>query len=347
MEGENWRRLGEKALRDGSAPNDFNDAIRADLLPVFRYYAGARMAAAGQAEKAMEWIGAGVLEEKAGLLSNAFLSGFLKRHDGKLVMPAVAFSDPRPFVHFTTIPAIKESRASFIKCCGDSLPRIGHPIKIMDIGCGNGALIADLLKHLRSIGKIDDIAEILLIDASPAMIDLAKETVGAVLPSTPVRSAVGRFEDVEGKIDSGYDIALSSLAYHHMPMEKKERHLKGLKQWIDHFIIFEVDANHDSPEMDSPELALSMYQSYGRMIDFVFQHDAPVDIVLACVDCFLMTEAVSMLTQPRGKRTEYHMLRTQWLDLFNKTLAPELKCLCDATCYGDPHLDMFAIHYAR
>jgi hypothetical protein len=40
-------------------------------------------------------------------------------------------------------------------------------------------------------------------------------------------------------------------------------------------------------------------------MDFVFSHDAPVEVALACIDLFLMTEAVSLLTQPRGVRSDY------------------------------------------
>ena len=105
---------------------------------------------------------------------------------------------------------------------------------------------------------------------------------------------------------------MSSLAYHHMPMEDKRVHLARLKPWIDHFLLFEMDANNDTPDLLSPELALSVYQSYGRIMDFVYAHDAPVDVVTDCIDSFLMTEVVSILTQRRGARSDYHMLRGQW-----------------------------------
>lgn len=132
-----------------------------------------------------------------------------------------------------------------------------------------------------------------------------------------------------------------------MPLEQKEAHLKKLKPRIDHFILFELDANNDTPELYSPELALSVYQSYGRMIDYVFAHDAPVDVALSCVDCFLMPEAVSLLSQPRGERTEYHMLRTQWIRLLENTLGPEFCCLGDTTCFGDEYMNLFTLHYGK
>jgi len=83
------------------------------------------------------------------------------------------------------------------------------------------------------------------------------------------------------------------------------------------------------------------------MIDFVFSHDAPIEVAQACVDRFLMTEAVSLLTQRRGERNDYHMLNTQWHGLFEQTLTPEFLCLCDSPCYADEYFSLFIIHYGR
>jgi SAM-dependent methyltransferase len=342
-----WMKQAEEILVKKSGPATIDGGIRDNLKPAFYFYAGTYLAAKGFGEKGREWIEAGIMDEVDGVFSNAFLSGFFGRQNGKLIMPEVAFEDPLPYVHFTTVPFIKESRKNFIKCCEKSLPEFNHPLKIIDIGCGNGALVVSLLEHLRKEGNINDIGEILLVDASPAMIELAKETVGKSFPQEIIKTINSRIENVAESISGKYDIALSSLAYHHMPIEKKKNTLKKLKDKFDHFIIFEIEANHDTPELHSPELAFSLYQCYGRMIDHVFAHDAPVEIVLKCVDNFLMTEEVSILTQPRGKRTEYHMLQSQWLELFEEVLAPDFSKLCDATCYGDEYTSLYAIHYGR
>ena len=124
-------------------------------------------------------------------------------------------------------------------------------------------------------------------------------------------------------------------------------HLRRLRDKTDHFVLFELNADNDFPEQYSPELIFSIYQSYGRIIDFVFAHDAPLQTAQACVDNFLMTEVASMLTKPRGVRSDYHMLRLQWHDLFRKTLCPEFMCLGDATCYSDEYMDLFMLHYGR
>jgi hypothetical protein len=72
-----------------------------------------------------------------------------------------------------------------------------------------------------------------------------------------------------------------------------------------------------------------------------------VDLACHCVDNFLMTELVSILTQPRGRRTDYHMLQKQWLDLFEEVLAPEFSLGGYRVCHADENFHVFMAHYAR
>jgi len=101
------------------------------------------------------------------------------------------------------------------------------------------------------------------------------------------------------------------------------------------------------PELNSPELALAVFQLYGRVIDWVFSHEAPVELAIAAVDDFLMAEVVTMLTLPRGERTDYHALRHPWHDLFRNGLGPGFTCLCDTTTLTEEYLDLFTMHYGR
>lgn len=346
-EAAQWREMGKEIVVGQLPPERFGGEIRANLLAAFRYHAAALLAGAGYGDAALDWLKKGVREEVHGQFSNAFLLAFLTRHEGRLKMPVVVFADPRPFLHFAGVPVIRDARRRFLKHCGDSMPKFDHPIRVMDIGCGDGSLTAAFLQHLQEAGKVGDIAEIFLVDSSRGMIELAERTVGKVFPPSIIRTANRRIEQVSDGVHSRYDIALSSLAYHHIPREAKLSNVRKLSPWIDHFVIFEVEADTDGPELHSPELAVAVYQCYGRLIDFVFAHDAPIEVVLPCVDFLLMTEAVSFLTQPRGARTDYHMLRTQWTDLFEQGLGPEFGLRCDTTCYADDYFNLFTMHYGR
>ncbi|PWR76322.1 class I SAM-dependent methyltransferase [Methanospirillum stamsii] len=342
-----WNEYAQGILQNSKAPSDYESLIRSNLRSAFYYYIGTLLASKGQYDRTGDWLYAGTLCEEAGLYSSTFLLGFLKRHNGMMKKPAVAFEDPRPFIHFSTVPVMELARTNMIKQFAHSLPEYSEKTRYMDIGCGDGALTVRLLKHLLETGKVPGFLEILLIDPSSAMISMAREKVSAAFPDVLITTDNARIQDCSESIDRHFDIAMSSLAYHHMPIEDKKVHLSRLKPWIDNFLLFEMDANNDTPDLDSPELALSVYQSYGRIMDFVFSYDAPVEIVIDCIDSFLMTELVSLLTEPRGTRTEYHMLRSQWIELFKNVLCPDFTLRSDSTCYADEYCGLFTLHYGR
>lgn len=242
---------------------------------------------------------------------------------------------------------MKTARGQFVRQCGHTLPEFDHAAAFMDIGCGDGSLDVMLLNHLVGQGKIPGVDEVLLVEPSPAMAALAEKTVGSAFPDAEITIVNSRIQDCSDTICNHYDIAVSSLAYHHMPGEQKQVHLARLQPWIDNLVLFEMDANNDRPEIYSPDLSLSVYQSYSRIIDFMFSHDAPVDLAVDCVDSFMMAEIVSLLTEPRGVRRDYHMLRGQWHDLLSEALGPGFSCRCDSPAYSDEYMTLFTLHYGR
>jgi SAM-dependent methyltransferase len=346
-ESAQWTALGREIAAQKMAPFDLQGKVRDKLIPCFRCYAGGVLMSRGLEELGRKWFQAGVLEEDEALFFNGFVNSFLERQKGKFVMPEKPFVDPRPFMHFASVPVLKKSREEFVRQACDSLPRFTKPLRIMDIGCGNGALTADFVRRLQEVGKTADVGQILLIDPSPAMVELAVKTVGQVFPPSVIRGVNRSIQDFSETLSEPYDVALSSFAYHHIPYETKLFDLRKLAPWINHFVLFELNSNNDLPELNSPELALSVFQLYGRVIDWVFKHEAPVELAIAAVDNFLMAEVVTMLTLPRGKRTDYHALRCQWHDLFRDGLGPEFTCLCDTTTLAEDYLDLFTMHYGR
>lgn len=284
QEQREWAGYAEEICRDLPPPGSYDAKIRSNLVPAFHFYIATFLAAKGAGGQALPWLETATLAEEDGLFCCAFLLGFLKRHNSRLVMPAKVFEDPRPFIHFTTVPMMKDARRQFVRQCTHSLPVFDAPVRFMDIGCGDGALTVAVLSELLESKKIPGIREILLVDPSPAMAALAEKTVRAAFPEAGISIENGWIQDCSGTIDRKIDIVLSSLAYHHMPVEDKRIHLARLKPWIDHFILFEMDANNDTPGLFTPALALSVYQSYGRIMDFVYSHDAPVEVVNDCID---------------------------------------------------------------
>jgi len=346
-EQQEWQAFAGEILRDRPAPGTYDAKVRPNLIPAFHFYIATFLAANGQGKEAAQWAESAVLLEEDGLLGVAYLLGFLNRYDNELKKPALVFSDPRPFIHFTTVPVMNQARQDFVRHCGLSLPVFDHPVRFMDIGCGDGRLAVSLLSHLQEIGRIPGISEVLLVDPSPAMAAMAEKTLRTAFPGVRISVESCRIQECSGRIERKVDIAMSSLAYHHMPVEHKRLHLERLKPWIDHFLLFEMGADIDTPDRFSPALALAVYQSYGRIFDAIYAHDAPVEVVNECIDMFLMTEVISILTEPRGERSDYHMLRSQWNDLFKEVLGPEFVRLCDTSCSEDECMGLFTLHYGR
>jgi SAM-dependent methyltransferase len=347
QESRSWKGFAEKVLKDRLFPGIDLPVMRPGLLPAFHFYIGTYLLSKGINPPGEQWINAGISGEPGGLFSNAYLASYLRRNNGRLVIPEVIFSDPAPYVHFAGTPVLVNSRARFFAECCRALPRITAPLKIMDIGCGHGQAVTEFLGNLRKAGLIDKVDEILLIDPSEGMLKLARENTSLAFPEARITVSHGRFEAFSERIEGHYHVALASLAYHHMPFETKKFHLEKLREHIDQFVLFEVDANNDSPDIGSPEMALSVYQSYGPLFDFVFANDAAVDLAISSIDRFLMSEAIYFFTEPRGRRTDYHMLRSQWHQVFREGLGMGFDCLCDSACYGDENMSLFTMIYGR
>jgi hypothetical protein len=199
-ESAQWTDLGREIAAKKMAPFDLHGRIRDKLIPCFRCYAGGLLMSNGLEEIGRKWFQEGVLEEDEGLFFNGFVNSFLDRQKGKFIMPEKPFVDPRPFMHFASVPVLKRSREEFVRQACDSLPRFSNPVRIMDIGCGNGALTADFVQRLQQTGKAGDIGQILLIDPSPAMVELAVKTVGDVFPPSAIRSLKSSMQDLRAPL---------------------------------------------------------------------------------------------------------------------------------------------------
>lgn len=340
-----WTRLGQDALDKEDLPETAFDKIRPGLLPHFHYFIGTLLASKGKIEEGKNWLRNGSKNEP--VPGNSYLLSYIERHGNKLAMPQITFSDPRPFVHFTTVPEIIKARDNFTRICGATLPKFSHPIKIIDIGCGNGMLLVGLLRSLINIDRAESVGEILLIDPSEKMLELSQQNLKRDFPDSKIIVRHNSLQDVSCNIESHYDIAMSSLAWHHMPFETKLAQARNLSKCVDNFLLFELSANHDTPEQYSPELAISIYQTFGRGTGLILAHDAPKEVAQMSVDYFLMTEIISLLTQTREKRNDHHMLKHQWHKLFTEGLGTGFTCLSDSICYSDPNIEYFSLHYGR
>jgi len=339
-----WKRLAEDAIAGKLTPQSSLDGLRNALRAHFHFYMGGLFADLGQREKAWDWFREGALEEDG--IFNAIMASYLDRHNGRFYMPDMIFADPRDYEHFTTVPAVVEMREKFVQFAASSLPGLVHPLTILDVGCGDGSLLVLLLKRLSAASRVRAISRAILVDSSAAMLEVAEGKLKNAFPDLVVDKRHGRIQEHAMGLPSGIDVALLSLAYHHMPWDDKALHLREIAERVNHVLLMEMDGDNDTPEKGSPELAVSVYQSYGPLIDAIFAHDAPIAVTQGCVDNFVMAEVISFLTQPRGRRNDYHMLRSQWTRIFSETLTEHF-CRGEATVLSSAGCEFFACHWGR
>lgn len=321
---------------------------RLSLRAHFHFYVGGLLGAEGDVEGARRWFVSGEPFEDERLPTNRVLADFLKRY-GKFSAPGVIFADPRAYAPFSVSRPIRKARARFLDCVHSVPASADRPFSFLDIGCGDGVLTAAFLARLLARGTVGRFDRVVLLDSSAGMLAKAVPTVAAVLGSDhAIVPLHARVQDAAASLEGGFDLTLSALAYHHMPVEDKRRHLRELGEKTRQMIVFELDANNDRGEQGDPALAVSVYQTYGRLFDFVLTgSDDEARFKQACLDGFTVAETISFFVQPRAERTDFHMLRTEWHELFREAWSGRAACLYDASSYADEFTSLFTLHYGN
>jgi hypothetical protein len=83
------------------------------------------------------------------------------------------------------------------------------------------------------------------------------------------------------------------------------------------------------------------------MLAQILGTDGADEVARESADRFVAPELVSLLTQPRGMRSEYHMRRERWLELLSVAMGPDIRPLGTRTALATPHADLFAMHVGR
>ena len=84
---------------------------------------------------------------------------------------------------------------------------------VLDLGCGTGALSAEMASDMAAGTMIG-------LDAAPAMVSVAQRKQG----SERCRFEVGLVEDLSFDAET-FDVVVSSMTFHHLPLDLKERAL--------------------------------------------------------------------------------------------------------------------------
>lgn len=344
-----WKILLDTIIREQKDPDEgfeYINLIHHGRRCAFCFAAGVRLAESGYLKEAFSWLTAGAAFECIENTMCGYSKSYIAKNGG-LVTSSHPFGDPTAYLPFTEVTPLKSGKEIFIAEMIRSLPDFNREVRLLDIGCGDGSLTGQIIASLLRRGLVLGISELDLVEPSAPMLSCAASDLSALYPDMKINSHEGPIQDVSTHLSQDTDIAIASLSCHHMPYKDKEFLFNQIAKKTRHLLVFEIDADHDLPEKNSPELLVSVYQSYGRLITMMLNHPSLPEAGERCADYFLMAEVISLLTEERGVRRDYHMLKEQWNVLLAKSLGPEFTLKCDTTCYADPWMRLFFLHYGK
>jgi hypothetical protein len=208
-----------------------------------------------------------------------------------------------------------------ISAFAEKYPPDSAEVSILDIGTGNGILISKVINRILEEHRIDKI-NLILLDPSEDMLSVSeKHCQGNIKTKLNISKICCKSQDMTEdavKIIHTYLplwFTHCSLSIHHMPCEAKIEFLKKMKKLSQHFIIGDVNWNHDVPEKKSPELIYSVYKSYGFVFQNVMDGDLTEDDIEGAIDNFLLSEAINIIKNDKESRIDYHTTIDEWVKI--------------------------------
>lgn len=195
---------------------------------------------------------------------------------------------------------------------------------IIDIGTGNGVLISEIIKQLILDFSLKEI-NLILLDQSPEMLNAAikycQESLAIPLKITPICSTVENMiknPEILSHITETFWFINAAASLHHLPKETKLPTLKFIRNLSVPCLITECQGNHDQPEKNSPELVYSVAEFYGFFIEDLNHCNVSEKDKEICLHNLVLTEAITILSNTRNSRKDYHALISEWEDLGEK-----------------------------
>jgi len=196
-------------------------------------------------------------------------------------------------------------------------------VTILDIGTGNGVLIAAMVNKILETYSIKKV-RLILVDQSAEMLEASKKychaNIRTYLDIITVHSKVQDIsrEDAEKALRNYYPIWFinSSLSIHHFPWEIKIPVLKTFSELSKTCFICECNFNHDTPEQNDPELIYSVYINYNFLMRDVMESPGiNEDEKVMVNEQFFLAEAINILNKSRLERIDYHTKISSWKNL--------------------------------
>ena len=204
-----------------------------------------------------------------------------------------------------------------------SFPTPGKMPTIVDVGTGNGVLLADLVNRLAGIHGFRA-ARLVLIDSVDSAVesaaDYCREHINVPVEVLKMCSPIEAVSASDLKAATGSPVWLvhAAATLHHLPRTSKVETFEKLGSMGAVWVITELEGNHDIPARFSPELAYSACQFYNCLIGDILSSDLPGPVQQECVNQFLLPEALAILFNGYENRMNYHMLQDEWLSVIEE-----------------------------
>jgi len=338
-----WTDLSKLALEDVAFATVLSNKVNLNLLPALYFFLGTLLASEGKIHQAKKMLSKG---RKENLPCNTVSLDFMERY-GNLKILKPKYDALKLFNLKSSIPEVKIAEEKFVSYAYRCLPSFSKPLKVLNIGCGDGRLLIEFLKHLLRVRKVHKVQELLLVDPSSQMLKVASENISKVFEDVEIKTINKKLQDINTEITSVYDIAFCPSSLHHLPYDEKIKQLKKLQNNVNNFLLFEDMANFDISNSRSPELALAVYLLYGQKIKCFFAQKPDEELRRGYIDHTIIPEIITLLTKTQDHKIKHHLLRHQWHEVFNKSLDQSFSCLCDSVCYADKFIESGFISYGR
>lgn len=112
---------------------------------------------------------------------------------------------------------------------------------ILDVGCGNGFILSEVVARLRDGGRATG------IDVSPAMLELARSSVSRSV--VPVDLIEGRAEDLSRFPEGHFERVMANFIFHYIDDPDQVCAELGRVVSKDGFVLVSIEARHSMPEM--------------------------------------------------------------------------------------------------
>jgi hypothetical protein len=273
------------------------------------------------------------LERARALLAKAEshpFASFLARYlieKGQFAPTAVAFESTVPYDVWAATRFYRGYRRNTLRALSEFIrgnapaADLAVPV-ICDIGPGNGLLLGDIVAEALGMYRLSKI-KVVIIEMSQNMLDATVSHLQSRFGSqVECVSIKGRIQDIRAedlKSASGgqeFWFTTGSASLHHMPAEMKRDVFRTLAKVSPRLVVTDFVANHDLPEMGSPELIYSVSNFYAYIIDDVWNTTSEsAERRWEAIANFFLTEAINMLTKPRLSRIDYHASVELWNDV--------------------------------